>query len=96
MFCEAIEQENQMFKTNKYEGSNNIHDLRERVKKILDVWCVKHNVKLKFAKTHLGHNTAKFFGYELHEHGYRLDETRKQALQDIPLPGYRYLTVKHD
>ena len=68
-------------------GSNNIRELRERVDKILDV-CVKHNVKLKFVKIHLGHKTAKFFGYELHEHGYRLDDTRKQALQDIPLPGW--------
>ena len=68
-------------------GASNIDDLRKRVTSILDV-CVKHNVKLKFAKTHLGHKTAKFFGYELTETGYRIDANRKQALAAIPMPGW--------
>ena len=65
-------------------GSDNIHELRDRVEKILDV-CLKHNVKLKFAKTHLGHNTAKFFGYELYEQGYRLDATRSSCMLSDPV-----------
>ena len=49
--------------------------------------CVKHNIKLNFKKTNLGHKTAKFFGYELFENGYRIDDGRKKAISEIAMPG---------
>ena len=68
-------------------GAADDDELLTRVKKIVQV-CVKHNIVLNFKKTFLGFTTAKFFGYELSEKGYKIDKTRVSALEAIPMPGY--------
>ena len=53
--------------------------------KILDR-CIERNVFLKFSKTWLGFNQAKFFGYIVKHGSYELGQERKDALKAIPFP----------
>ena len=48
--------------------------------------CIERNVYLKFSKTWLGFDHAKFFGYICRHGSYELGQDRKQALQDIAFP----------
>ena len=61
--------------------------LRLRIKKLLKI-CYEHNVRLNFKKSFIGHETAKYFGYELYPNGYRIDDKHKAALLDIPFPNH--------
>ena len=61
--------------------------LRQRTKELLAL-CYKHNVRLNFKKSFIGHRTAKYFGYELFHNGYRIDNRRKAALEEIPFPDH--------
>ena len=61
--------------------------LRLRIERLLKI-CYKHNVRLNFKKSFIGHRTAKYFGYELYPNGYRLDSSRKAAMMDIPFPDH--------
>ena len=68
-------------------GAETTDELFTKVEKFLDI-CIERNVKMNFSKTWIGFNKATFFGYVLDEHGYRLDESRKKAIADIPMPGW--------
>ena len=68
-------------------GAETTDELYDKVNKFLDI-CIERNVKMNFTKTWIGFNKATFFGYVLDEHGYRLDESRKKAIGEIPMPGW--------
>eukprot|EP00981_Chlorochromonas_danica_P007576 scaffold1801_cov193-Ochromonas_danica.AAC.3 len=64
------------------------HDYDDAYRKtelILDR-CIERNVSLKFSKTWLGFDTAKFFGYICRKGSYELSNDRKHALSEIPFP----------
>ena len=48
--------------------------------------CYERNVVLKFSKSWIGFQIAKFFGYKVTPGKYELDEDRKQAVMDAPMP----------
>lgn len=48
--------------------------------------CIKRNVVLKFSKSWLGFDHAKFFGYICRHGHYELSDDRKNSLKDIPFP----------
>jgi hypothetical protein len=48
--------------------------------------CIERNVVLKFSKTWLGFDHAKFFGYVCREGSYELGQDRKDAIKAIPFP----------
>ena len=68
-------------------GAETPDELFDKVNKFLDI-CIERNIKMNFSKTWIGFNKATFFGYVLDEHGYRLDESRKKAIAEIPMPGW--------
>lgn len=48
--------------------------------------CYERNVVLKFAKSWIGFQQVKFFGYKVTPGKYELDEERKQSVLDAPMP----------
>ena len=58
-----------------------------KVKDVVDL-CYKHNIHLNFKKTWIGQDTANYFGYELFNKGYRIDNSRKSAIKALPFPNY--------
>ena len=58
-----------------------------KVKNVVDL-CYKHNIHLNFKKTWIGQDTANYFGYELFNKGYRIDNSRKSAIKALPFPNY--------
>ena len=48
--------------------------------------CIERNVYLKFSKTWLGFDHAKFFGYICRHGSYELGQDRKQTLQEVAFP----------
>jgi len=49
--------------------------------------CREHNIQLKMAKTKIGFDKVKFFGYEIDSEGYQIDASRHEALDGIIFPG---------
>ena len=60
-------------------------ELFEKIKLIIRR-CFKHNMFLKMEKSMLGIHKVKFFGYECEKNKFRIDERRRQDIQDIPPP----------
>ena len=60
-------------------------DFMEKFKKFLKR-CEEHNVYLKYAKTWLGFEDVKFFGYKVKYGSYELDVDRKKAIMDCEMP----------
>jgi hypothetical protein len=60
-------------------------ELFEKIKLIIRL-CFKHNLLLKMEKSMLGIHKVKFFGYECETNKFRIDERRRQDIQDIPPP----------
>ena len=60
-------------------------DAYRKVELILDR-CIERNVFLKFSKTWLGFNSAKFFGYRVKEGCYELTQERVDSIKSIPFP----------
>jgi hypothetical protein len=48
--------------------------------------CYERNVVLKMAKSWIGFEEAKFFGYEISQGKYSLGKDRKQAIMDMQFP----------
>eukprot|EP01033_Poteriospumella_lacustris_P005279 gene5279-biopygen2327 len=64
------------------------HDYEDAYRKlelILDR-CIERNVFLKFSKSWLGFDQAKFFGYIVRHRRYELDKERKDSITSIPFP----------
>jgi hypothetical protein len=64
------------------------HDYEDAYRKlelILDR-CIERSVFLKFSKSWLGFDQAKFFGYIVRHRRYELDKERKDSITSIPFP----------
>jgi hypothetical protein len=48
--------------------------------------CYERHVVLKFAKSWIGFQEVKFFGYKVTPGRYEMDEERKQSVMDAPMP----------
>ena len=48
--------------------------------------CYKCNVVLKFSKSTFGFTHVKFFGFKVQDGSWCLDDERKQAVTDTPMP----------
>ena len=48
--------------------------------------CIKHNVKLKLAKSWLGFTEMNFFGYQCTHKSFKLTDDRKLAIMDMKFP----------
>ena len=48
--------------------------------------CIDRNITMKFAKSWLGFDSVKFFGYLCKKGSYELTEERKAELTKIPFP----------
>eukprot|EP01042_Synura_sphagnicola_P001563 gene1563-1814_t len=77
------------------------HDYEDAYRKlelILDR-CIERNVFLKFSKSWLGFDQAKFFGYIVRHRRYELDKERKDSITSIPasplLEADDFLDVSH-
>ena len=60
-------------------------DFLNKMRKFLSR-CEEHNVYLKYSKTWLGFESVKFFGYKVKHGTYELDEDRKKAIMECPMP----------
>jgi hypothetical protein len=48
--------------------------------------CKAYNIFLKMSKCFFGHDSVKFFGYEVDGTGWKIDDERKAAIKAIPFP----------
>ena len=64
---------------------NGMDDGLDKLEKIIDR-CHERNVVLKFSKSWIGFEEVKFFGYKVVSGKYELEEDRKQAVLDSPMP----------
>ena len=66
-------------------GAHSLEELFEKQKTFFAT-CIKYNIFLKFSKSYFGVTSIKFFGYIADGHGYRFEQSRIQALMDLPFP----------
>jgi hypothetical protein len=64
---------------------NSLDDGLEKLQRIIDR-CDERHVVLKFAKSWIGFQEVKFFGYKVTPGKYEMDVDRKQAVLDAPMP----------
>jgi len=57
----------------------------QKLEKIIHL-CYKRNVVLKFAKSWIGFQQVKFFGYKVTPGRYEMDEERKSSVMEAPMP----------
>ena len=67
-------------------GAEDEVQLAHRTKAFLER-CREYNIQLKMAKTKIGFDKVKFFGYEIDSEGYQIDASRHEALDGIIFPG---------
>ena len=65
--------------------ADDFDDARIKLEKVLKR-CIERNLFLKFSKSFMGFNEAKFFGYIIKEGRCELSQERKDAIQNIPFP----------
>ena len=65
--------------------ASDMQDAMHKLKLIIEL-CVKHNVKLKMAKSYLGFTEVKFFGYTCRHKSYEVSKDKKEALGLIRMP----------
>jgi hypothetical protein len=61
------------------------NDAGEKLLKFLER-CAKHNVYLKPSKSWIGYPSVKFFGYLVSYGKYQMDDDRKKAIGETPMP----------
>ena len=66
-------------------GAHGPADAVDKFKRFLER-AKKHNVFLKMAKTWLGFDKVKFFGYEVSQGKYEMDLGRKKAIMEVTMP----------
>ena len=64
---------------------NDIDDGVNKLQKIIQR-CHERRVVLKFAKSWIGFQQVKFFGYKVTPGQYEMDEERKQGVMEAPMP----------
>jgi len=64
------------------------HDIDDGVEKLRRIVrrCYERRVVLKFAKSWIGFQQVKFFGYKVTPGKYEMDEDRKKAVMEAPMP----------
>ena len=65
--------------------ANDEEDCVNKMIKILTI-CKNHNIILKLAKTWLGYEKVKFFGYDIKYNSYEMDISRKEAITKFQMP----------
>ena len=65
--------------------ANTIEDAEEKLFKILTI-CKDRGVVLKLAKSWIGFESVKFFGYRIWHNTYEMDEDRKKAITEFTMP----------
>ena len=65
--------------------AHNQQDAVEKLNKFLRR-CEEYNIFLKMSKTFLGFESVKFFGYKVSYGKYELDDDRKGAIMQCPMP----------
>ena len=65
--------------------ASDMQDAMRKLKLIIER-CIKHNVKLKMAKSFLGFTEVKFFGYTCRHKSYEVSKDKKEALGLIQMP----------
>lgn len=65
--------------------AHDVFDAYNKLELFLDR-CIQRNVICKMAKSYIGFDTVKFFGYQCYYNKYELTEDRKIALSNISFP----------
>ena len=65
--------------------ANTVKDAEEKLVKILTI-CRDRGVVLKLAKSWIGFESVKFFGYRIWHNTYEMDEDRKKAITEFTMP----------
>ncbi len=65
--------------------ANTIEDAEEELFKILTI-CKDRGVVLKLAKSWIGFESVKFFGYRIWYNTYEMDEDRKKPIPEFTMP----------
>ena len=84
-FFSSIEENSVVIMDNILIGYNTDEEGIALLKKVVAI-CAHHNVILKMAKTHLGEEKVKFFGYYISKGVYEIGPERIEALQAMPMP----------
>ena len=66
-------------------GGSSPEDLFAKLKLFI-ARCKEFNIFLKMSKCFFGHDSVKFFGYEVSGKGWKIDDERKAAIKAIPFP----------
>ena len=66
-------------------GGDSMEDLFAKLKLFI-ARCKEYNIFLKMSKCFFGHDSVKFFGYEVDGNGWKIDDERKAAIMAIPFP----------
>ena len=66
-------------------GGDSMEDLFSKLK-LFVARCKEFNIFLKMSKCFFGHDSVKFFGYEVSGKGWKIDAERKAAIKAIPFP----------
>ena len=74
-----------MIADNILVGGKNISDLRLNVGEVLEV-ALQRNIILSMKKSNFGLKNIQFFGYQLREGSYEIDEGKRKAVSDIQCP----------
>ena len=65
--------------------ANDEEDCINKMLRILTI-CKNHGIILKLAKTWLGYEKVKFFGYDIRHNSYEIDISRKEAITKFQMP----------
>ena len=65
--------------------ANDYDDAYQKLEKVLNR-CTEYGIVLKLKKSWIGVDTVTFFGYEVKHNQWKLSDTRKSAINELPFP----------
>ena len=65
--------------------ADDYEDAYQKLEKVLNR-CTEYGIVLKMKKSWIGVDKVTFFGYEVQHNEWKLSDTRKQAINEIPFP----------
>ena len=65
--------------------ADDYEDAYQKLEKVLNR-CTEYGIVLKMKKSWIGVDTVTFFGYEVQHNQWKLSDTRKQAINELPFP----------